>query len=71
MESYLQCLPIKIFKHKINAERYKNKIVKKGFNALIFKNETEYYVHVCNQLNENTKKALIKNLENYGFNVIK
>jgi hypothetical protein len=71
LESYFQCLPIKIFRDKRKAEKYRKKIVKKGFNAMLFQNNSEYYVQVCNYLNEDTKIILIKNLEYYGFNVIK
>jgi hypothetical protein len=71
MDNYLACLPIMIFKNKVRAINYKNKVIKKGFNAIIFKNDSEYFVHVCNYLNESTIKTLIKNLEYNGFNVLK
>jgi hypothetical protein len=71
MGNYFQCLPVMMFKNKTNAERFKNKLVRKGFNALVFKHQSLYYVHICNYLNEQTKEALIKNLEFYGFNIMK
>jgi hypothetical protein len=71
MKSYFQCLPIKIFRDKRKAEQYRKKVLKIGFNAIVFQNNSEYYVQICNYLNEETKLTLIKNLEYYGFSVIK
>jgi len=71
MDNYLACLPIMIFKNKVRAINYKNKVIKKGFNGILFEKDSNYCVYVCNQLNDFTLKALIKNLEYNGFNILK